>query len=474
MAAPDASAPLLGLEIFGVKPGLSRIRRLLAALGNPQKKLATVHVAGTNGKGSVCALVQGVLEAAGYRAGLYTSPHLVSERERIRVGDRFVSRRFLNETVRALKKKAARAGDPFTYFEALTAAALAWFVRQRVDVAVVEAGMGGRLDATNVFASPVCVITPVDLDHERVLGRGVRRIAREKAGIVHRGASLVTFQHHPGALAVLARVCREKKAQLRVVPGASPSKPAPGRRGKLLQTPTLRTPGGREYRNLPLPLWGGHQRQNALLALAALEAAQEAYGLVIPERAVQRGFARVLWPGRFQVFRSRGERIVADGAHNPDGMRALACALAQMMGPGRRIPVVAGFSGDKDAAAMVSLLLPVCSRLTFCGTNNPRTRNPEALARRFAGRLPVPVDWIARIGDRPAAPGTTWCLTGSLFLVGEWMERIARGALTGRFEHAHAGMRAFLRQGAEDLSPRLAGLGKSGRSLPHPAQFLVQ
>jgi dihydrofolate synthase / folylpolyglutamate synthase len=402
VSSDDAERWLLERELFGMRFGLDRMRRLLTALGSPQDAFRAVHVVGTNGKSSTVRMTAAILERHGLSVGSYLSPHLVSFRERIRVGDEDLAAhdfaRAIGQVARAAEMvdRTLEAGDRVTQFEALTAAAYAEFARREVDVAVVEAGLGGRWDATNVIPSEVQVLTNVGLEHTRWLGPTVRDIAREKLAVVKPGATLVLGADlHPDA--------RDEAA------GA----PA----AKIVEAPATVPPA------LALGALGRFQRRNFALARAAAEA------LVGPldEERVSEAAAAVRVPGRFQVI-GDAPLTILDGAHNPGGMLALADSLAD-----HREPLVAVVSvlDDKDATEMLRTLLPLCDTIVCTSNANPRALPPATLAsltEQLDGpptRLePDPGRALELARDLAGPPGAVLA-TGSIYLVADLVR--ARG-----------------------------------------------
>ena len=356
----DAERYLLGLELFGMRFGLDRMRRLLTALDQPQERFPAIHVVGSNGKSSTTRMTAAILERHGLRTGAYVSPHLVSFTERVRVDDRdAVPDRFAAAVQRAahaaeMVDRTLGEDDRVTQFEALTAAALDELAAEEVDVAVVEAGLGGRYDATNVLRSPVQVLTNVELEHTRWLGPTIADIAAEKADVVRPGATLVLGPGlHPDARAVAERVAAEREATV-VTAAAEPG--------------------------VEVAALGGYQRRNFAVAI---EAARAFLGDLHAD-AVTDAAAHVAVPGRFEVV---DEQLVIDGAHNPAGMAALAEALPAFLA-GRRLVAVVSILDDKDPAAMLAALLPLCDQVVFCRIGNPRGLSPATLlsqARQVGG-----------------------------------------------------------------------------------------
>lgn len=410
-ALQGALETLYGLERRKDRLGLDGTRALLGALGNPERRFRAVHVAGTNGKGSTCALVERVLREAGARTGLFTSPHLVDFRERIRVNGRWADEGWL---FRQLERIASLPeGRDRTFFEVATALGFLWFAEQGVEWAVVEVGLGGRLDTTNVITPEVSVITPIGLDHTEILGDSVGKIAAEKAGIIKPGVPVVSAETSSEAGTVIAAVAGARGAPLADA----------GR-----ETPVTRVAGGvradtRRWGVLELPtgmrLLGPANAACALGALGTLAAK----GVRIDAAAVRAGFANVRWPGRLEPAPGDG-RLWWDGAHNASGARALAEAWAgEGLGPPGAI--VLAVSRDKDVAAMLDSLRPVGpATLVATRTRSERAREPAAVREAATG-----LGWRARAAPsvvdacrEALAGGGRVLLTGSLFAVGEAME----------------------------------------------------
>jgi dihydrofolate synthase/folylpolyglutamate synthase len=399
----------LGNEIKTAKLGLARIAALLDALEHPERAYRIVHVAGTNGKGSVSAMIESGLRAAGFRAGLFTSPHLVEPTERIQVDGCAVSaERFAEafDRVHACAETVLRAGridlHP-TYFETVTAMALFLFREARVDYVVLEVGLGGRLDATNVVTPELCVITPVDFDHEAFLGKSIESIAGEKAGILKPGVPAVFAEQRSEALAVLEARAAElgvALAQSREVEISNLTMDARGSRFVWAGGP------------VSVPLAGEHQVENARTAIAALER------LSVQPEAIRAGIARTVWPGRLERIAERPE-IVLDGAHNPSGARALAAYLDRFYSS-RRVWLIFGAMRDKSIAEMADVLFPRAYRVIVTAPKQARALRPEAV-REFADgeNVEVAEDLAAAIVLAKAAPEDAIFITGSLFLVGE-------------------------------------------------------
>lgn len=395
-----------------IRPGLSRVRAALGRLGHPEESFAAVLVAGTNGKGSVAALLDSALRAAGHRTGLYTSPHLISREERVRIDGRKISRSAWDRLAR--RARAAQRG--LTEFEIQTLVAFLWFAESSIDIAVLEAGLGGRWDATNAFPAPeAAVITSIGHDHHEWLGPTVRHIYREKRDIARPGTPLI--QNVPRALRAESRRWAAATgvpidslgvdfqwASGRSTSGGEEFVPAPG-------TPPVR-----------VPFRGRHQRDNAAIAWRTMEALRRR-GWRMPEAAVRRGFARARWPGRFDVIRRRPP-VVVDGAHNREAADALARAWRDAYGD-RRPSIVFGCLKDKDAPAMARALGPVAARVVTVDLPTPRGRSAAALSTLWPRRVPVETascfaEAWARVKKGPVL------VAGSLYLAGEALKHFRR------------------------------------------------
>ncbi len=412
---------------------LARTRQLLQRLGDPQAAYRTIHVAGTKGKGSVSALIASSLRAAGHRTGLYTSPHLVHFTERIRLDDREIAEAELARLVEELKPHVAEIPG-LTTFELVTALGFLHFAQAGVDVAVIEVGLGGRLDATNVITPQVAVITSLSYDHMHLLGDRLSDIAREKAGIIKPGVALVLAPQQQEADHVVERIAAELGAPLVKVgrdwlyaPGghdlAHQSLHIWSAAEQPLMDAFVESGGGEEWAppRYEIPLLGYHQVVNAAVAYAALRVLRER-GLSVTEEAVQRGFREVRWPGRFQVL-SSDPAVVIDSAHNRDSALKLRLALDDYF-PGAPVTLIFGASADKDISGMLQELLPRVSRLILTQAVHPRAADPEevaALAHGHGARAEVvaPVEQALRRAIERARPGEVIVSAGSLFVAGE-------------------------------------------------------
>ena len=428
---PQAVAALTGRGRFGISLGLARIERLMAESGHPEHGLRGALVGGTNGKGSVVAMVQSVLTAAGLRTGTMPKPHLVGYRERIAVdGTPIPGADFAAAVARALPaidRATAEVGPP-TEFEALTAAAIEELARRAVDLAIVEVGMGGRLDATNVLDLGVAAITNVALDHQAHLGRTLVAIGREKAAIIKPGNLAVTGASGRGLRPITDR-CAVLGVPLRRAGNGQPF------RARLVESDwdgivvDARTPS-RRLTGLRIGLLGAHQAGNAAVALALLDALDERFGLTIGEDALRRGLAEVRWPGRLELLDGSAlglGRVLLDGAHNPAGAAALARALADL---GLQAPtIVFGAMRGKDVRGVLTALAPLEPRFVFTRVDDPGALPPAELAAAWAsigGEARIAPDPEAALG---LADGDPVVVAGSLYLVGA-----VRGMIIGMDE----------------------------------------
>jgi dihydrofolate synthase/folylpolyglutamate synthase len=426
---------VLRREFFGIKLGLDSMRELCAALGSPQLSSPTIIVAGTNGKGSVTAMVATALRAAGWRVGRYTSPHLVELRERIAIDGAPIGEADLERAATAVlgAEAALRASgaiaSPMTFFELTTAAAFESFRRAGVDVAVIEVGLGGRFDATNVVSPAVSVITTIDLDHVDHLGHTLASIAFEKAGVMRAGTPAVIGALHPEARAAIEEVSGALGAPLvDALAGTATSAEldTSGRTRLSLSTPT------RDFDTLTLSLRGRHQVDNAIVAARVLETIDRVTPVRVPADAIRAGLETTDWPGRLDVREVGGDRcVLLDAAHNPAGAAALANYLREArMAP---LPCVFGVMRDKDAAPMLRALADVTTQFVFTQATTRRARPADelpAIAREAGVMVPAVVEVAPEIALRRAwerAPAV--CATGSIFLVGDVLQLIATSRL---------------------------------------------
>ena len=419
---------LFSLERLGMKFGLENMRTICAALDHPERSFKSVIVAGTNGKGSVTAMTSAALHAAGHRTARYTSPHLERIEERFVIGEREVATADLEDAAAAVQATVERlvAGGGLeslpTILELATAIAFELFRRQSVDIAVVEVGLGGRLDATNVLMPMAAVITSIDFDHQDLLGETLESIAREKAGVIKPGIPVVVGPVAPGAHAVIEAVCRERGARLVNVASqvrVSADTPAPS-------GATTLTIEGEGYRldRVELALRGRHQIANAAVAFC-LMTELASLGVRLDPWSMRAGLAEARWPGRLERITWRGAEVLLDAAHNPAGAQALADYLRETGWTG--VTLVLGVMRDKDVAAMLSAVLPCCGVLVCTTPPSPRALSAEALAAlasSLCAGLPAAPDRIVAIAD-PAEAMAHACqdakrvvAAGSIFLIG--------------------------------------------------------
>jgi dihydrofolate synthase/folylpolyglutamate synthase len=419
MRIEEAERRLLELELFGMRFGLDRMRKLMTAMGHPEREFESIHVVGTNGKSSTTRMIAAILARHRLRAGSYLSPHLISFSERIRIDDEDLSPELFAAAVqRALRaaelvdRSADDADDRVTQFEALTAAAFSELARQRVEVAAIEAGLGGRFDATNVIPSKVQVLTSVGLEHTRWLGPTIDAIAREKLEVVQPGSTLVLAAHmHPDALRVAREIASQRETEI-VQAGEDPG--------------------------VAVGALGAFQRRNFALARSAAEA----YLGSLDPAAVRSAAADVRVPGRLQIV---GERplTLLDGGHNPEGIAALAESLPELVASSRTLVAVVSILDDKDAPAMLATLVPMCDALVLTSSRNPRALPPPTL-QSLVGQLGGtnaesvrdPAAALARARTL-AGPDGVVLATGSIYLVADLLS--STGAV-GAGRHRRASM----------------------------------
>ena len=396
---------------------LQRVRDLLALLGDPQQAFRAVHIAGTKGKGSTAAITESILRAAGYRSALYTSPHLHTFRERIRVNGALIPEDDVARLVERLEPLASQVPE-ITTFEIMTALAFAWFAEQSVEWAVIEVGLGGRLDATNVLTPAVAVITSISLDHTAILGDTLAQIAAEKAGIIKPGVPVVSAPQRPEALAVIEDVCQRQGAPLTLV----------GRDWTWVSGPaTLEgqefsvRQGAEETTALWLPLLGEHQLENATTALATIARLRE-QGASVPLTAVGEGLRAVHWPARFEIL-SRSPLVIADSAHNGDSARKLMATLRRHCDH-RRLILILGASSDHATPALLSALLSEADRAIATRAAHPRAAEPAWLRAQgqemgFEMEQSDSVAQALEMALSQAGPEDVICGTGSVFVAAE-------------------------------------------------------
>ena len=420
MTYAEAIQFLYGLQMVGTTFGLERTRRLAALSGNPETQLRFIHVAGTNGKGSTCAMLESIYRAAGLRVGLFTSPHLVSFRERIQINRQLISEAGVVQLVIELQKllKEFPTEEHPTMFEVVTVMALKYFAEQKCDLVIWETGLGGRLDATNIITPLASVITNIAFDHQQWLGDTLEKIAAEKAGIIKPGIPIVSSAIQPEVLAVIKRTAEAFKAPLAYA----------------TQAHTL------EF-SASLPLLGEHQKQNAALAVTTVEVLQNE--IPVTEKMIRSGISTVHWPGRLQLIERGSQRFLLDGAHNLAGVNALRASLesdlpffTKQRVEHEKISLIVGLLNDKDWRQMCEVLAPLADRILTVPVASGRTADANALAKVFRATNPQATvvasknfsEALAACKDEPLV-----VVTGSLYLIGEALELLGN-APTGAGE----------------------------------------
>ena len=398
----------------GSRLGLGRTRELLQKLGNPEKRLKFIHIAGTNGKGSCAAMLSSILEAAGYRVGLYTSPFINRFNERMQINHQCIPDGELAELTAYIRPFADGMADPPTEFELITALAMVYFARHQCDIVVLEVGMGGELDSTNIIDVPeAAVIMAMGLDHVKELGPTMADIARAKAGIIKAGGRVVSYGGNPEADAVIAAACREKNASLRqpdfaaIVPGDFS-----------LEGQSFSYKG---WHDLRIPLVGAYQMKNSAVVLETVEVLRQR-GWHISDEAVVQGLKNTRWPARFEVLR-RDPVFIVDGGHNPHGIRATAESLQRLF-PGKKFTFVTGVMADKDVESILGLIVPLADQFFTVRPDNPRAMSAQELAERIRamGAKATPCESVADGVDRAVAvegKDGVACALGSLYMSGD-------------------------------------------------------
>jgi dihydrofolate synthase/folylpolyglutamate synthase len=424
MAYSDLVGWMFKLERFGIKLGLENMTEFLSRIGDPHNEFRSVHVTGTNGKGSVCAFLASILQETGLKVGLYTSPHLVDFRERITVSGKMIPEEDvvrIGESLKAIMDKMAEeSGEKqLTFFEFTTGLAFEYFNEQKVDVAVLEVGMGGRLDATNVVIPEVAVITRIGLEHTAYLGNTVEEIAREKVGIIKPGIPVISSERHPGPLDVIRSACKRKRVGLRLIDTDFRVKDV----STTIEGTSFDYEGRWTIGGLSTNLIGVHQAENAAVAIATAEQLAD-QGYPVSLEAVRDGISRMRWPGRLQI-QSTDPLIIIDGSHNPEGVKASVSALVSLgLTP---LTFVVACMNDKDAQGIMSALLPHASTIVATEIDIDRTTKAdqlsEAVGSRFDGGVYVEREISgAMLRASSSGSGKGICVIGSLYLVGEVMK----------------------------------------------------
>jgi dihydrofolate synthase/folylpolyglutamate synthase len=424
----------------GIKPGLERVRGLLRELGNPQDRFLSVHVAGTNGKGSTCALIESCLRERGLRTGLFTSPHLVQVNERIQLAGKPIDDDLLFSLLDRIDALEGRLEEPPSFFETLTALGFLAFAEAGVQVAVVEVGLGGRLDCTNILTPLLSVITRIDFDHMALLGNTLTLIAGEKAGILKPGRPAVIAAQESEARDVLLRRAADLGCSVLEAPEHCRLS---GRKQTIKgQTLQMETPNA-DYGKVSIPLPGAYQLQSLATAVTALEECERLLNLPGDPAAMKRGLAAVAWPGRCQAL-SEHPPILLDVAHNPGGARALAETLRELFGRKARGVFVIGQMKDKDNDGFLKAIAPVASHCLCVAVDSPRAQAPEELVLR-ARKAGISAEACTLQDARKQLPNLAaeagfGCVAGSVYLAGAWLEGVSdpgeftvtAGTATGR------------------------------------------
>jgi dihydrofolate synthase/folylpolyglutamate synthase len=416
---------LYNLQRFGMIFGLSNIENIAQTLGNPQKNLKVVHIGGTNGKGSTAAMMASVLQQSGYRVGLYTSPHVVSFTERIQINNQEITESEVARLTARIRKRVEKAGIPqeFTFFDFTTAMAFLYFSESHVDLALIEVGLGGRLDSTNIVSPLVSVITNVSHEHRDVLGDSLIEIAREKAGIIKKRVPLVTGIEQEEILLEIERMCRERSVPLyRKGRDFTGDREGAGR---------FRFTGRRwSLSGVEMSLLGDHQIENATMALGTLETMED-LGFMVNRESIRRGLGQVHWPGRLEIVHQR-PWVVLDGAHNPSGAKALRAGLSQHFASGRHYFLL-GIMKDKEVEEIVSILVPLSAEIVVCTPGQVRAASPDRLMRAVEaagskGRV-IP-DVGAGLDALLSMVGRDdlICVTGSFYTIGEARRHLSAGS----------------------------------------------
>jgi len=439
MSYPNTLKYLNNLQYFGIKFGLNNIKVLLNLLGNPHHKFKAVHIAGTNGKGSVAAFTSSIIALSGYKVGVYTSPHLIDFRERIAVKtqsigqeseiiEKFIPKTRVVSIVSDIKEAVKHMRNTLdmdhpTYFEIITALAFRYFADENIDVLICETGMGGRLDATNVCNSIISVITNVGLEHTDVLGKRITDIAYEKACIIKENNVVISGCKKQKVIDVISNIAKEKKAKLVDIN----SEYKWGKTSSDINTQTFWIEGDKcLYDNLEISLLGEHQVTNAVLAVAVAEELR-LFGFKVPENAIRTGLSKTIWQGRFQVLR-KNPLLICDGAHNPSGARVLKQTISEIKHD--RLIFIIGILKEKNYRDILRILFLEDTTAIFTDiTDTNRALRPEILAQeaqKFSSNIIVKKDISASLkyAFQKANKNDLICVTGSLYLVGELLEVI--------------------------------------------------
>ncbi len=407
---------LYGLEKFGMIFGLTQVERILKAIGDPHREIQAIHIGGTNGKGSTAAMIASILQKEGYRVGLYTSPHLIQFTERIKVNGKEIEKEEVAALAEWMRERIEEAGitPPFTFFDFTTAMALYYFSKKIVDLAILEVGLGGRLDSTNVVDPLLSIITNISKDHEAYLGKSILKIAGEKAGIIKKGRPLITAATQPHVLRLFSKICREKGSPYFRV----------GKEFRYISTEA----GDFHYEGLHRKLWGlhlnlkgFHQVINATTALGAMEVLED-LGYPVSVDAMVEGLREVDWPGRLEIVTS-SPKVVLDGAHNPAGALVLRESLKKAF-QYQHLILLIGVLKDKDFESILHLLTPLADHIILTKPNNDRAAPPSLLKKALGknGKRAEIIEDLKEAIERGLSitgQEDLLCITGSLYTVGE-------------------------------------------------------
>ena len=415
MTYDEAMAFIHNVNWIGSKPGLERTTELLEKLGNPHKKLKFIHVAGTNGKGSCCSMMASILQEAGYKVGLYTSPFIHRFNERMQVNGEMIADDVLAELTEYIKPYAEEMTDVPTEFEIITALAMEFFVRAECDIVVLEVGMGGLLDSTNVIDCPeLAVIMSIGLDHTAFLGNTIAEIAETKAGIIKEGGDVVVYGRDPEAEAVFERICAERNCRL--------YKPDYDSLNPVLNQLDGQIFDYNGFRNLKLPLAGMYQLYNAAVVIQAMEVLDHKNNWYISDEAIREGLRKTYWTGRFEIL-SENPMVIVDGSHNPHGIAATAESIRNYF-EGTKLVVIMGVMADKDVENILPTMMPLAEEFVTVTPDNPRSMKAAELAERLqAGGAKATAAETIEDGCRLAleiAGGRRPVISiGSLYMVGD-------------------------------------------------------
>ena len=407
---------LYHLEKFGMIFGLTQIQRILSAIGNPHKEIQAIHIGGTNGKGSTAAMMSSILQNEGYQVGLYTSPHLIRFTERIKVNGKEIKEEEVALLAEWMRKEIEAAGvtSPFTFFDFTTAMALHYFKQKLVDLAILEVGLGGRLDSTNVVDPLLSIVTNIAKDHEEYLGKSILKIAREKAGIIKEGRPFITAATQPQVLRLFSKICQEK--------GSPYFRVGKEFRYHRAEDGNFDYEGlNRKLWGIPLNLKGFHQVTNAATALGAMEVLED-LGYRISTDAMVNGLREVDWPGRLEMV-SSSPRVILDGAHNPAGALVLKESLEKEF-QYQRLILLIGIMKDKDIQSMLHLLAPLADHLILTKPHTDRA-TPPTLLKKVLGQngkkaeIGEDLEGAIERGLSLTKKEDLFCITGSLYTVGE-------------------------------------------------------